>query len=378
MDPVPPEEQFRQPGALDHDKFRSRWSGHHILAYVLFGMLGLAIVAGLYYHQVSSLTNNYVAPEHKATDTSTWKTYTNNKFGYEFKYPSDHTIYSGINQNTETFIAATNSDSKVAIADNEKLLFCCEANILSFENVKTDLAPKEWIEGNYKRYSDEPGIGSVKEIDFAGRSAAEFTGAGDLGSVYKLIAVLYPDKSGLLVISEGSKSNNFDQILSTFKFTNDTSALKTYTNSQYGFEFSYPSKVNVGLKSTSSVLGDANHNVPGIFVGQYVFVIADTSELKKAAASYFDAVSKIPAKSPPTDGPTVECKVTTIKNMVSIQIVDCTGEGGPATYGLIKGANYDIFIDGYSGGWEKNPEMKEGFSSEADFIKTLESFNFTK
>src|SRR3954466_1498701 len=112
MDPLPPEEQFRQPGALDHDKFRSRWSGHHILAYVLFGMLGLAIVAGLYYHQVSSLTNNYVAPEHKSADTSAWKTYTNNKFGYEFKYPTGHTIYSGINQNTETFIAATSSDSK--------------------------------------------------------------------------------------------------------------------------------------------------------------------------------------------------------------------------------------------------------------------------
>jgi hypothetical protein len=70
---TPPEEQFRQPGALEHGK--KNWLAlHHILAFILMGTLGLAIVAGAYYYQVSQnlsqnsilqyITQNKIQPPH--------------------------------------------------------------------------------------------------------------------------------------------------------------------------------------------------------------------------------------------------------------------------------------------------------------------------
>lgn len=84
---LPPQEKYRQPGALDHDRMKTWWSGHHILAYVLFGLLGIAVVLGLYSHKLSQFSMNYVAPVHKQSE---WKTYTTPYF--TFNYPTDYEI----------------------------------------------------------------------------------------------------------------------------------------------------------------------------------------------------------------------------------------------------------------------------------------------
>jgi hypothetical protein len=164
----------------------------------------------------------------------------------------------------------------------------------------------------------------------------------------------------------------------TFKFAQSAS-VKTYSNSQYGFSFDYPKAVAVGRVSSNSSLGTADVKVPGIFVGSYVFVVANTAQLKSDSENYYDSLAQA-ADNPPTpeemaEGPTIFCEKAAVKNAVSIQLVSCQGEGGPATYGLIKGPNYDIFVDGYSRGWDYGLDLKT--LSKEDLVKILETFKFT-
>lgn len=73
MDQLQPEEQFRQPGAYEHHK-KNWFAFHHLVAYALFGMLALAIVAFAYYWQVSQIQPLpppvvHKVPTAKVTDT---------------------------------------------------------------------------------------------------------------------------------------------------------------------------------------------------------------------------------------------------------------------------------------------------------------------
>jgi hypothetical protein len=164
----------------------------------------------------------------------------------------------------------------------------------------------------------------------------------------------------------------------TFKLA-PSASVKTYTNTQYGFSFDYPKAVEVGKMSSNSSLGTADVKVPGVFVGSYVFVVANTNQLRADAEDYYNSLAEA-ADNPPSpeqlaEGPAIFCEKSTVKNAVSIQLVSCQGEGGPATYGLIKGPNYDIFVDGYSRGWDYNLNLKP--LSMDDLVQILETFKFT-
>ncbi len=151
---------------------------------------------------------------------------------------------------------------------------------------------------------------------------------------------------------------------------------KTYANAQYGFSFEYPLSVEVGSVAKNSTLGTADIAVPGIYVGNYVFVTANTDKLRKDSNEIVDQMVAVAKNPPPQEEgfPTISCKAETVKNAVSIQLVSCTGEGGPAVYGVIKGTMYDIFIDGYSKGWDNSKQLKN--LSYEDLKKILETFKF--
>ncbi len=155
--------------------------------------------------------------------------------------------------------------------------------------------------------------------------------------------------------------------------------LNTYTNTEYGFSFSYPDGVAVGKESPNSSLGEAEIEVPGIYVGHYVFVVADTAKLKADAKAYINPlvqISEEPIEESP-EGPSVSCKITEIDNTNPITVVSCIGEGGPATYGLIDGPDFDVFVDGYSRGWDYENSNTLKFLSEPELIKILQTFQFS-
>jgi|SRR3989344_2610727 len=148
-------------------------------------------------------------PTPTPNETADWQTYRNEDYGFEFKHPSTHTAYTNTDQKNEKLIPAGPSSTRVAIAEIEEHLFCCEAITLSFEFVPM-VSAQEWPK--YNAHGDKQ-----SSIKFAGRDALQFIGTGSMDSIYRVI--LIDMLEALLVIKQTSQSNLLDQILSTFKFT---------------------------------------------------------------------------------------------------------------------------------------------------------------
>ena len=133
---IPPEEKFRQPGAFDHDRHKSWFTAHHILAYILFGMLGLAIVtSSLFYIQYRRTKLGFEPVVHHAATVSTdWKTYTNTQYGFEINFTDGWKGYKVINDNKSiefsfTYMAEDNKEvawtaltiSTMSLSDYQKM-----------------------------------------------------------------------------------------------------------------------------------------------------------------------------------------------------------------------------------------------------------------
>lgn len=149
-------------------------------------------------------------------DTSGWKIYQNDEYGFEFKYPNDHTIFNAINESNQSFIHATPASDDVKIAEKEGLVFCCEPNILEFQIIKTKISAEDWLKDNKTNLFSADGPKTVDSINFAGRPALQAIDYGRLDSLYKVIII--KDADYLFVVEQGQASDFFNQILSTFKF----------------------------------------------------------------------------------------------------------------------------------------------------------------
>jgi|GEM_PF-2950913 hypothetical protein len=157
---------------------------------------------------------------------------------------------------------------------------------------------------------------------------------------------------------------------------------KTYTNDKHGFSVKYPSAMKAGSVSSNSVLGTYQVPVKGLHVGPLVLIALEDAGLKKQAQDYFagyynEAVN--PAPTQPADGPgPIACTLDKVSNsnVVSIKSVTCSGEGGGAKYAYITGKSYDVFIDGYSKGYDNADNGQ--FAKPEDYLTALGSFVFTK
>ncbi|MDP3795121.1 MAG: hypothetical protein Q8R13_04325 [bacterium] len=156
----------------------------------------------------------------------------------------------------------------------------------------------------------------------------------------------------------------------------DTSNWKTYRNEEYGFALRHPPYLGAGAPSENSVLGTAEEPVPGIYVGTVVFVIAEDDLLKKATIDYFATLKNF-ADHPEQYQEQVSCVRQAIpKPTVSVELLRCNR----AFYGLIKGGSYDIFVDGYSRGFNTvQAEMMGEFKNfDKEIGLMLSTFTFTQ
>lgn len=152
----------------------------------------------------------------------------------------------------------------------------------------------------------------------------------------------------------------------------------TYVNSKYGFQLQYPPNLKVGTVSGNSVLGTYSAPIKGFHVGPLVLVVLKDASLKKIGSDYFNGFyNPSPAAAPADQSlPAASCKTDKITNtqVTSIKSVSCTGEGGAGTYAYIQGPSYDVFVDGYSKGYDS-----QDFGSLAkttDYANILSMFKF--
>lgn len=230
------------------NKFRNNQKG---IAPIIIALI-VAVVLGGGYFIVKQQGNKksevkLISTQTSATDTSDWKIYKNDKYGFEIKLPSDWQVI--LNQNANN---ANNANFSLNSLENVKKIeeFRKEINA---ENIQgTDAGPQNNLtifsylsSGSLEEYIkiNSDFINSQK-ITFAGEVAFK----GKLIGLYDPVTILV--KKGDRFYSIGLESANgmdaqlSDKILSTFKFTAPatiTSDWKTYTDANMGVLVKYPS-----------------------------------------------------------------------------------------------------------------------------------------
>lgn len=177
-------------------------------------------------------TFKFISTSIPTADISNWKTYRNEEYNFEFKYPDNHTAYKSVDAQKEVLIPSGPYDDYAAITENESALFCCEPITLRFQVIKVS-SSYSWLSEDVNKYLGALENVRKQETMFAGKPAVIFTGDDNLGSIYKMYALAL-DNQKILLIEQGSSSNFLDQILSTFKFISTSTSMLGGDRDEHG------------------------------------------------------------------------------------------------------------------------------------------------
>ena len=185
--------------------------------------------AGLPQHKASLSASQLISQSEGTTtptDITEWKTYKNDQYGFEFQYPKGWEVKTEIGNLNIFNIYSTNNDKNDSITLSVNALLTNENLFDAFKRVN----------------GVEPSNLQNKEISISGLRAFEYINVTG-NNTYTSTAFLY--KNNFFQIISYKESQNYINLLSTFKFTNqtDTTNWKTYKNDKYGFEFQYDPKI---------------------------------------------------------------------------------------------------------------------------------------
>ena len=135
--------------------------------------------------------------------TADWKTYTNNQYGFEIKYPEGWDMQENI-PNKKFVLKFTAKENYPVLA----IQFLADdySKIMAGEEKKLS----DWIKNN-----PEQPAGVENDIVFSGIPAKEFLYYSPIGAEEQLIII---EKNNLVLQVNSYKNSVLDQMLSTFKF----------------------------------------------------------------------------------------------------------------------------------------------------------------
>ncbi len=197
-----------------------------------------------------------------------WKTYTSDALHIKFQYPPDFRVSENYNKASglygEGIFVDLNQTGGIPerwmkITSSEKSDYWNDNRVSQFY---TTAVGQEYNKDN----KDFSGIFTrVQDREINGKPAWLFEGR-DIWETPSPLQRIFIKNGNIFYIIDITYSNTkpknidyikaFDQILSTFRFTNQnaispTASLQTYTNTQYGFSFRYPTILE--LKSSEEV-----------------------------------------------------------------------------------------------------------------------------
>src|SRR3989344_1893406 len=215
--------------------------------YIFIGVFTLLIISAVFYlgrlssgqpQQISVSPTPQISKP--ADETSNWKTYENTKYGYSIKYPSEWLAkeFGPIDSKTLSFIGLG-----IAVSDPIKASMIIQVTLRSYEE-QLQIGPEK-----------------TTPITVGGLVGVRKTEGSSNPDAGNNINVVLPAKNTIVLAINEKYSKTFDQILSTFKFTDqnqvDTNSWKTYTNTDYKFTFKYPQDWNL---NTPSLVGKHETN----------------------------------------------------------------------------------------------------------------------
>lgn len=201
-----------------------------------------------------------------------WKTYRNDKYGYEMQYPISWSILPDNNTNYQKYFQLVNDknefDLSIAVYDsfNDSALERVKANnITNYLEEVWNTNPANY-KGDHFYQMNLNDINAYAENDFQVHSNKDqfsifFENKGKIYKIYFLGKAKYSDLSA-------EEKNS----LSTFKFIDsniETADWQTYRNDKYGFEFMYPkdwkvvgdTPVNVMIENKNKISGDISFDL---------------------------------------------------------------------------------------------------------------------
>jgi hypothetical protein len=189
-------------------------------------------------------------------DTSRWKTYASQQYGFSFKYPADW----GNPIEGKGEISFLPSNPNADIPDNKLDINILTNNQETIDKLVSDENLQQGISVGEIKTTTLDGVGSLSFLEHREGGFANY-GLFTLHGNYA-----YKIYYGNWFWGESAPETVIQTqiVLSTFKFIapvtpptaqTDTSGWKTYTNSQYGFSFRYPNNWNKYEQNCSFVQG---------------------------------------------------------------------------------------------------------------------------
>jgi hypothetical protein len=178
--------------------------------------------------------------ENKVDETADWQTYRNEKYGFEVQMPNKWKTEELAGQDGQF-------DFKVSFFERNSEIETPGVNVVIRKNSVKNL-------DNFVEQEIASSVASFKEaysIDIASkdivRKEEKIGNVRGVRIVYGgagATTVAFIKGDNIFTITNSFREDDaiFEKIISTFKFTDDTSIWQTYRNEKYGFEFQYPKK----------------------------------------------------------------------------------------------------------------------------------------